>query len=174
MRGREYLIDPEYAPHTPIALFDEHGKLHGWSPTFADDCAPSAVEFRLNRISDFWPEFDAVRWADIWRKTQVDGSATIVHVLARNRQCEHSEMIELEIGRFLACDTPLAKVEIRRAASRRLQLLQQDMLEAMASGVPLKGIMESLCRRVEAMAPSVICSVLAVDRESPAPPYRQP
>ncbi len=164
MRGREYLIDPEYAPHTPIALFDEHGKLHGWSPTFADDCAPSTVEFRLNRISDFWPEFDAVRWADIWRKTQVDGSATIVHVLARNRQCEHSEMIELEIGQFLAHDTPLAKVEIRRAASRRLQLLQQDMLEAMASGVPLKGILESLCRRVEAMAPSVICSVLAVDR----------
>ncbi len=74
-------------------------------------------------------------------------------------------MIELEIGRFLARDTPLAKVEIRRAAARRLRLLQQDMLEAMASGVPLKGIMETLCRRVEAMAPSVSCSVLSVDRD---------
>ncbi len=164
MRGREYLIDPEYAPHAPIALFDEHGKLHGWSPTFADDCAQSIAEFRLSRVGDFWPEFDALRWADIWRKTQVDGSATIVHVLARNKPCEHGEVIELEIGRFLARDTPLAKVEIRRAASRRLRLLQQDMLEAMASGVPLKGIMETLCRRVEAMAPSVTCSVLAVDR----------
>ena len=50
MRGREYLIDPEYAPHTPIALFDEHGKLHGWSPTFSDDCAQSAAEFRFHRI----------------------------------------------------------------------------------------------------------------------------
>ena len=165
MRGREYLTDPEYAPHTPIALFDEHGKLQGWSPTFADDCAQPAAEFRLNRISDFWPEFDALRWAEIWRKSQVDGSATIVHVLARNKQCEHSELIELEIGRFLARDTPLAKVEIRRAAVRRLRLLQQDMLEAMASGVPLKGIMETLCRRVEAMAPSVVCSVLSVDRD---------
>ena len=74
-------------------------------------------------------------------------------------------MVELEIGRFVAQGTPLAKIEIRRAASRRLQLLQQEILEAMASGVPLKGIMETLCRRVEAMAPSVICSVLAVDRE---------
>ena len=165
MRGREYLTDPEYAPHTPIALFDEHGKLQGWSPTFADDCAQPAAEFRLNRISDFWPEFDALRWAEIWRKSQVDGSATIVQVLARNKQCEHSELIELEIGRFLARDTPLAKVEIRRAAVRRLRLLQQDMLEAMASGVPLKGIMETLCRRVEAMAPSVVCSVLSVDRD---------
>ena len=165
MRGREYLVDPEYAPHTPIALFDEHGKLHGWSPTFADDCAQSTAEFRSNRISDFWPEFDPLRWAEIWRKTQVDGSATVVHVLARNKQCDNSEMIELEIGRFLARDTPLAKVEIRRAAARRLRLLQQDMLEAMASGVPLKGIMETLCRRVEAMAPSVICSVLSVDRD---------
>ena len=122
MRGREYLTDPEYAPHTPIALFDEHGKLQGWSPTFADDCAQPAAEFRLNRISDFWPEFDALRWAEIWRKSQVDGSATIVQVLARNKQCEHSELIELEIGRFLARDTPLAKVEIRRAAVRRLRL----------------------------------------------------
>ncbi len=33
-----------------------------------------------------------VRWAEIWRKTQIDGSATVVHVLARNKQCEHSEI----------------------------------------------------------------------------------
>jgi diguanylate cyclase (GGDEF)-like protein len=60
---------------------------------------------------------------------------------------------------------PLARIEIRRAAWRRLQLLQQEILEAMANGVPMKGIMDTLCRRVEALAPSVLCSVLAVNRD---------
>ena len=171
MDGREHCmepeqgIDPEQAPHAPIALFDEHGKLQGWSPAFADDCAQSSIQFRNCRVGDFWPEFDAHRWAEIWRKTQSDGSATVLHVLARNKRSDHSETVELEVGRFIAQGVPLAKIEIRRAAWRRLRLLQQEILEAMANGVPLRAIMDTLCRRVEAFAPSVLCSVLAVNHE---------
>ena len=185
MDGREHCIQPEQgipeqgieleqAPHAPIALFDEHGKLQGWSPAFADACAQSSIEFRNCRVGDFWPEFDARRWADIWRKTQSDGSATVVHVLARNRRSDHSEMVELEIGRFIAQGMPLARIEIRRAAWRRLQLLQQEILEAMANGVPMKDIMDTLCRRVEALAPSVLCSVLAVNRDQQLQPSGEP
>jgi diguanylate cyclase (GGDEF)-like protein len=165
MHGRENFIEPEHAPHTPIALFDEHGRLHGWSPTFSDECAQSSIEFRHRMVSDFWPEFDAHRWAEIWRKSQTDGSATILNVLARNKQSDNSEIIELEIGRFVAQEITLVKIEVRRAAARRLRLLQQEILETMANGVPLKGIMDTLCRRVEALAPSVTCSVLAVSRD---------
>jgi diguanylate cyclase (GGDEF)-like protein len=180
MDGREHCIQPEQgipeqgmpeqgieleqAPHAPIALFDEHGKLQGWAPAFADACEQSSIEVRNCRVGDFWPEFDARRWADVWRKIQSDGSATVVQVLARNRRGDHSEMVELEIGRFIAPGGALARIEIRRAAGRRLQLLQQEILEAMANGVPLGGIMDTLCRRVEALAPTVLCSVLAVNR----------
>ncbi|MEO8420534.1 MAG: EAL domain-containing protein [Hyphomicrobium sp.] len=169
MDGREYCIEPgqglerEQAPHAPFALFDEQGKLHGWSPAFADNCAQSSIEVSNCRVGDFWPEFDPPRWVDIWRKVQSDGSATVVHVLARNRRGDHSEMVELEIGRFVTPGGALARIEIRRAAGRRLQLLQQEILEAMANGVPLAGIMDTLCKRVEALAPSVLCSVLAVN-----------
>ncbi len=169
MDGREYCIEPgqglerEQAPHAPFALFDEQGKLHGWSPAFADNCAQSSIEVSNCRVGDFWPEFDSRRWVDIWRKIQSDGSATVVQVLARNRRGDHSEMVELEIGRFVTPGGALARIEIRRAAGRRLQLLQQEILEAMANGVPLAGIMDTLCKRVEALAPSVLCSVLAVN-----------
>ncbi len=165
MHGREHPIEPEHAPHAPIALFDEDGKLHGWSPAFADDCAQSSIEVRDRLVCDFWPEFDAVRWGEIWRKTQIDGLATVVLVLARSKLCDHGELVELEIGRFISQGTPLAKIEIRRAAARRLRVMQQEILETMANGVPLKAIMDTLCKRVEALAPSVICSVLGVNRQ---------
>jgi diguanylate cyclase (GGDEF)-like protein len=165
MQARDHAIEIQHAPHVPIALFDEQGRLHGWSPAFADDCGHSTVEFRDRLIGDIWPEFDAAGWREIWRKVQQDGDATIVHVLARAKDGTSSELVELEIGRFVSQGSPLAKIEIRRSATRRLHLLQQEILQAMATGVPLTGIMETLCRRVEALAPSVICSVLAVDRQ---------
>lgn len=47
----------------------------------------------------------------------------------------------------------------------RLQALQNEILEAIARGESLVATMEKLCRRVEAIAPGVICSVVAVDEE---------
>ncbi len=48
-------------------------------------------------------------------------------------------------------------------SAERLQALQNATLEAIASGEPLAAIMETLCRRVEAIAPGAICSVVTVD-----------
>jgi diguanylate cyclase (GGDEF)-like protein len=166
MKARDHAIETEHAPHAPIALFDEQGRLHGWSPAFADECEQSMFEFRERKVGDIWPEFNAGRWKEIWRKAQQDGAATVVHVLARAKEgLSGGELVELEIGRFVSQATPLAKIEVRRSATRRLQLLQQEILEAMANGLPLKGIMENLCRKVEALVPSVICSVLAVENQ---------
>ncbi|HEV7719314.1 MAG TPA: EAL domain-containing protein [Arsenicitalea sp.] len=46
---------------------------------------------------------------------------------------------------------------------KRLQLLQRDALEAVASDMPLPGIMALICRHVEALAPEVTCAILAVE-----------
>ena len=53
-----------------------------------------------------------------------------------------------------------------RSAHERLTRLQSEVLEAVATGEPLAGVMESLCRRVESFTPEVICSVLSVDHEA--------
>lgn len=49
--------------------------------------------------------------------------------------------------------------------TKRLQVLQREVLEALARDVPLGELMQSLCVQVEALAPDVVCSVLAVDQK---------
>lgn len=49
--------------------------------------------------------------------------------------------------------------------SKKLQNLQRDVLEALASGLPLPAIADLLCRQVEIIAPDVIASILLVDSE---------
>ncbi|MDM4765793.1 EAL domain-containing protein [Pelomonas sp. SE-A7] len=46
---------------------------------------------------------------------------------------------------------------------RAIAGLQRDVLEAVALGRPLNLVMDLLCRQVEALAPEVLCTVLAVD-----------
>lgn len=162
MNAREDALEFDYAPHAPIALFDESGGLHGWSPTFADLCALTSAELRDRPAAHFWPEVDAGQWAAIWRRIQSDGSTLIIQVQEHRRKTS-AEFVELEIGRFVFAGRPLAKVELRRSA--RLHLMQQEILEEMASGAPLKSVMETLCRRVETMIPSVTCSIMAITAE---------
>ena len=45
---------------------------------------------------------------------------------------------------------------------KQVQILQRDVLEAVANDVPLKAVMRLICERVEAVAPEVRCSVLEV------------
>lgn len=56
----------------------------------------------------------------------------------------------------------------------RLQSLQNATLEAIARGEPLAAIMLSLCLRVEAIAPDVVCSVVAADAERRLQPLAAP
>jgi diguanylate cyclase (GGDEF)-like protein len=50
-----------------------------------------------------------------------------------------------------------------RARPTTLLMLQCDVLEAIASGQSLACVAALLCRRVEALAPTAVCSVLTVD-----------
>jgi diguanylate cyclase (GGDEF)-like protein len=45
-----------------------------------------------------------------------------------------------------------------------LRALQHDVLESVACGKPIASVMDQLCRRVEGLAPGVVCSVLSVDQ----------
>jgi len=58
------------------------------------------------------------------------------------------------------------KSPARHAASfEALLRLQNEILEAVASGQPLRDVAALLCRRVEALVPGVLASVLMVDAE---------
>jgi len=52
---------------------------------------------------------------------------------------------------------------LQRARTLSLRSIQRDILVAIASGQNLSIIMNELCRRVEFLAPDLICSILMVD-----------
>jgi diguanylate cyclase (GGDEF)-like protein len=56
----------------------------------------------------------------------------------------------------------------------RLQAIQNEILEMVAYGEPLRLVADTLCRRIEAVAPEAICSVLSVDREGRIHPVASP
>ena len=61
-----------------------------------------------------------------------------------------------------------------RRERQAIDTLQREVLEAVASGRPLQVVMDLLCRRVEALDPSVICTVLSVDRQGRVHPLAAP
>ncbi len=58
--------------------------------------------------------------------------------------------------------------------SKQIQRLQRDALEAIAQDRPIREVMDLICRRVELMAPDVVCSILAVDEERRLRPLAGP
>ncbi len=52
--------------------------------------------------------------------------------------------------------------------------LQNEILEALATGSPLSRVAETLCLRAERLAPTAICTILAIDREGQLRPIAAP
>jgi diguanylate cyclase (GGDEF)-like protein/PAS domain S-box-containing protein len=58
--------------------------------------------------------------------------------------------------------------------SKQIQRLQRDALAAIAEDRPLAEVMDLISSRVEAIAPDITCSILAVDREQRLRPLSAP
>jgi diguanylate cyclase (GGDEF)-like protein len=164
MNWREKLVEPEHELNSCVALVDRYGVLHGWTPAFASGRAPSDDALAKHTIGEFLPALDAERWAEIWERIEADGVMRICFELPGSGD-RLFPLSEVEICKLVGSGPRLAKVELQQAQNGQvpLRLLQQEMLEAMASGIPLADIMELLCRRAEAFAQTAICSVLTVD-----------
>lgn len=59
-------------------------------------------------------------------------------------------------------------------AKIRIQALQNEILEAIATGMPLAWVASLLCTRAEALAPSAICTLLVVDADGLLRPVAAP
>lgn len=149
-----------------MALVDRRGVLHGWTHAFADTLAQGDIDLSGRVVADVLPELGNGGWDEIWQAVQEAGVAWCSFA-GSDYGADEEHLVEVEVCKFLGHGTDLAKLEVRkgRRADARLQLLQQEILEAMASGVALPQIMDLLCRRAESFAPSVHCSVLTLDSD---------
>jgi diguanylate cyclase (GGDEF)-like protein len=61
-----------------------------------------------------------------------------------------------------------------RVEAEGIEALQHEVLESIALGRPLRSVLDLLCRRVEALAPEVACSVLLVEKNGTVMPIAGP
>ncbi|MCV2421165.1 putative bifunctional diguanylate cyclase/phosphodiesterase [Paucibacter sp. DJ2R-2] len=128
-------------------------------------------------LSDCFPDISSTRW-----------QALLAQSRSPKRQSFHAQL-RLATGglasfelQFQAHDSddapPLTVLALRpmdeRSERESVAQLQNQVLEAVAMGRPLPVVMDLLCRRVEALAPDVICSVLAVDAPGHLHPLAAP
>lgn len=146
-----------------VALADESGAVQGWTADSSISIGPVG-DLAGASVADILSEV-AERWAEIWQSVVVEGKCHRLSLGRPDRAGGTVQLLDVEICKFIDQGRSLAKLEIRRssAANAKLAVLQQEMLEAMANGLPLRELMELLCRRAEAFAPSAICSILRVD-----------
>ncbi|MEI9916158.1 MAG: hypothetical protein WDN29_10450 [Methylovirgula sp.] len=142
------------------ALFTRSGALTGWNGAFAANF-PATELHRDAHISAILPRIDNELWAQTWLKLDAGQTVTL-----RIRSGSADPNCDVCITPVFGAQGRLASVEIRHPAASNLQSLQQlqrEILEVVATGWPLRDVVDLLCRSAEAMSPGVICSVLRAD-----------
>ncbi|MEP6503625.1 MAG: EAL domain-containing protein [Betaproteobacteria bacterium] len=61
-----------------------------------------------------------------------------------------------------------------RVEAESIDGLQREVLESIALGRPLRSVLDLLCRRVESLAPDVVCSVLLIEKNGTVTPIAGP
>ena len=91
------------------------------------------------------------------------GRQRVLEVRARPVMAHGRELIALLL-------IPIAD----RVEAEGIDGLQREVLESIALGRPLRSVLDLLCRRVEALAPEVACSVLLIEKNGTVTPIAGP
>ncbi|VUD62702.1 Phytochrome-like protein cph2 [Thalassocella blandensis] len=164
--------------HAPFAVawFDTQGHLldcnHAFHVKANFDTTPSLV----NSVHSIFPSINTMRWSQLLQELSEEpfiqsseqiltpsGPSTTEITLRAISQNKNQHYIALFIGNIL-----------NDSKYQGIQTLQHEVLEAVAVGKPLNILMETICTRVEALAPEVVCTVLLVDNEGKVHPCSAP
>jgi len=139
----------------------------GWAGTDVDSLAGRPL---AGLVEDLTPG----RWLAIRRPGHTGAIPRLTMVAANGRR----HVLEVRArpvtheGREL---TALLLVPIAdRVEAESIDSLQREVLESVALGRPLRSVLDLLCRRVEALAPEAVCSVLLVDKNGTITPIAGP
>ena len=137
---------------------DDSGRLLSVNTTLLALCGPRAS------LADLLPQLDPAAWRS-WRDAGLGGVRSLTIRLRVQVQADAAPG-----GGWLL------SVLDRAPAGERIAVdaLQRAVVGALATGEPLGGVLDQLCRVVEQLAPELICSVLEVDREGRLHPLAGP
>jgi diguanylate cyclase (GGDEF)-like protein len=144
---------------------DDAGRLLRVNATVGTWCAAAAS------LEDLLPQLDRPSW----RRWREQGCPGVQALTLRSSDDDGGRRVQVQAdaapgGGWLISVLDQAPVGERLA----VDALQRVVLGALATGEPLCGVLDQLCRLVEQLAPEVLCSVLEVDREGRLHPLAGP
>lgn len=159
-----------------LAWLDAQGIMIETNSSLAEWLETDSPSLRGKAVEEFIPGLRGDRWRDIWTSIAGDKSRTFRDQLLLPN--ELSCPVELTLQRMRSDNADIGVLRIRNIQAQRqtedIQQLQYDVLEAVASGQPMHATLDLMCRRVESLAPELICTVLLVDCEGRVHPCAAP
>lgn len=160
----------------PLAWVDACGVLIETNRSLAEWLDVDPASLRGRAVDELFPSLAGDRWRDMWTAAGGDKSRAFRDQLrfADDSSCP----VELTLQRMRANNADIGVLRIRNILAQRqtedIQQLQYDVLEAVASGQSLHASLDLMCRRVESLAPELICTVLLVDSDGLVHPCAAP
>ncbi|SDG75237.1 EAL domain-containing protein [Pelagibacterium luteolum] len=110
------------------------------------------------------------------RQSTVAGRGFYDDLLLRTK-CGDPVWVSAKIDPIFAADGSFSHLVAMLSditSSKRLQVFQRDVLDALARDIPLPELMHFICLQVEALAPDTCCTVLRVDEDHRLRPLAAP
>lgn len=158
-----------------VAWLDPQGRIIAVNPTLATWLQRPVDQLVGQHLGCHIPALNKSRWRTLWSQlTYSPLSEPRTHLFIQQQY----RQLDMLIQRLPGEQQDIAVVYLDTVPAPQeqngLHSLHADVLEAVASGQPLADAMDLLCRRVEALAPDVICTLLLVDAQGRVHPLAAP
>jgi len=171
----QLLVDTFRGIDLGAVWLDEDARVVLANDDFAGWVGRGAAELAGRPLAGLVEDLTAARWDEIVRAADGIGAPprlTLAAPGASPRVLEVRAQHVAHAGRALVA---LLLIPIAdRVEAEAIDGLQREVLESVALGRPLRSVLDLLCRRVEALAPDVACSVLVVEKNGTVTPIAGP
>jgi c-di-GMP-specific phosphodiesterase len=165
------------ATNRAILILDEDRRIIYANRAFTDVFGYPLEEIRNRRPSEFLPGIGS----------DPETLARLRHAAWANEVIHAETLFYSKSGREIWVSTSISPIRDNEdhvknvvivltdiTETKQIQTLQQVVLEAVASGLPLAGVADLICRCVESIAPEAFSSMLLVDPEGRLHPLAGP
>ena len=170
----QLLLDTFRGIDLGVAWLDERAHIVLANAFFASWAGTDAASLTGRPLAGLVADLNPEHWETIRRASNAGVPSRLAMVApdGRRRVLEVRARTVIQDGREL---TALLLIPIDdRVEAEDIDGLQREVLESIALGRPLRSVLDLLCRRVEALAPEVACSVLIVEKNGTVTPIAGP
>jgi diguanylate cyclase (GGDEF)-like protein len=157
-----------------VVWVDGQGRVVLANESFAERARLDRSELIGRPLAELVDGLEPLHWQAI---RDASGSAPLPRV-AMAADPGRRRVLEVRAQAVVHAGTELVALVLlpipERVEAESIDGLQREVLESIALGRPLRSVLDLLCRRVEALAPEVACSVLMIEKNGTVTPVAGP